>query len=627
MNLLKNIKFFNATLILFLSSSVFAVPEEISDPPTTNFDYMRGADSSFYNDGAIIKGDSVQTSSGKVVTQRAGGILLWEDIPFALPPVKDLRWKAPRENINPDSIIIPKDNNFCHQEVGGEIQEIYETGSEDCLYLDIRAPHRERDNLPVMFWIHGGGNTSGHKDFYDFSELVKRKDVIVVSINYRLGPLGFFTHPAIQDLNSGLDKTSNFGILDIILALKWVSKNIDAFGGDPNNITIFGESAGGHNVLSLLVAPQARGLFHKAISQSGYTKSSSLINAYKSEQFNQAKASDSWTVFNKFIVQNGLKENIEEASTFQSNASKNEIRNILYDADPQTLVNMYGDTFETPLLTNDGIVIPIMGLLEALGSPEHLYKVPTIAGSNKDEIKLWIGFSKYFIEAESSFLSRTLGVPKIKIKDMDKYEFYNSIRARGWQLRGVQEPLKNIFNAGNKEVFAYRFDWDNLRDFFIGDFSEIIGSAHAIEIPMVSGDFDLVGEFKWIVYPRSQSKRFVSRNMMNFWTNFAKFGMPGNSSNGIYWESYKPNSSNKILIIDEKKNLRISSLDLSLDALVNEISASYLLDDEEKCILLYETSNYIGDNSFNNYRDLMSFNCSREEALRISERNSGSIEL
>ena len=99
------------------------------------------------------------------------------------------------------------------------------------MYLDVRAPHSARDNLPVMFWIHGGGNTSGHKDFYDFSELVKRKDVIVVSINYRLGPLGFFTHPAIQDSNSGLDKTSNFGILDIILALKWVSKNIDAFGG------------------------------------------------------------------------------------------------------------------------------------------------------------------------------------------------------------------------------------------------------------------------------------------------------------------------------------------------------------------------------------------------------------
>ena len=212
MKLLKNIKFFKILLVIFLSNSALASSQDDLNLPT-------------YDELAVEEG-LIQTSSGKVKTQRVHGVLLWEDIPFALPPVKNLRWKAPRENINPNSEIIPKDNNFCHQEVGGEIQEINMTGSEDCLYLDIRAPLKDRNNLPVMFWIHGGGNTSGHKDFYDFSKLVKRKDVIVVSINYRLGPLGFFTHPAIQELNSDLDRTSNFGILDIILALKWVSKNI-----------------------------------------------------------------------------------------------------------------------------------------------------------------------------------------------------------------------------------------------------------------------------------------------------------------------------------------------------------------------------------------------------------------
>ena len=142
------------------------------------------------------------------------------------------------------------------------------TGTEDCLYLDIRAPHNKSDKkLPVMFWIHGGGNTSGLKDIYDFSGLVQTQNVIVVSINYRLGPFGWFSHPAIQDHNSGIDKTSNFGTLDIIKALEWVNLNIEKFGGDKDNITIFGESAGGHNVFSLLVAPQAKGLFHKAISQ------------------------------------------------------------------------------------------------------------------------------------------------------------------------------------------------------------------------------------------------------------------------------------------------------------------------------------------------------------------------
>ena len=628
MSLLKSIKYFNISLILFLSSNTFAVPEEISNPPVHDFDYIQDTGGDFNFQGSVtFEGDNIQTSSGIVATQRKRGVLLWEDIPFALSPVGDLRWKAPRAFINNNHQIIPKSRNFCHQEIGGEIQEIYEIGSEDCLYLDIRAPHGERKDLPVMFWIHGGGNTSGHKDFYDFSELVKRKDVIVISPNYRLGPLGFFTHPSIQELNSGLDKTSNFGILDITLALKWVNENIELFGGDPNNITIFGESAGGHNVLSLLVSPQARGLFHKAISQSGYTKSSSLENAYKSKNFNQEKTSDSWTIFNKILTNQEAALDLNEANQIQQNLTKEKQREILYKTSAQELVNFYGDTFETPLLTNDGIVVPEIGLLSALGSKEHLYKVPTIAGANKDEIKLWIGFSDYFIKTEESFLSKTVGIPKIAIRDMEKYEFYSSIRAKGWQLRGVQEPLENIFNAGNDDVYAYRFDWDNLRDFFIGDFSEIIGSAHALEIPMISGDFNLVEDFRWIVYPRSSSRRFVSKNMMNFWSNFAKTDLPGDSTNGVSWNKFNPSLNKSMLIIDEEKNLKISELDLSLDSLVEDILNSETLNNEEKCIILYETTNYIGDNSFDLYADRIDYDCTREEALRISEKNAGSIQI
>ncbi len=571
--------------------------------------------------------DFIQTSSGKVLYQKINGILLWEDIPFALPPIGNLRWKAPKEFNNPEIIIEPKTMNFCHQEVGGEIQEIYEEGSEDCLYLDIRAPITKKKDLPVMFWIHGGGNTSGHKDFYDFSKLVKRQDVIVVSTNYRLGPLGFFTHPAINDLNSGIDQTSNFGTLDIILALEWVNKNIELFGGNPNNITIFGESAGGHNVFSLLVAPQAKGLFHKAISQSGYTTSSTLEDAYKSKFYNQKKTSDSWTVLNKILIKENLVNDFYEADSYQEKSSNESLRNILYEADAQELINFYGDTFETPLLTNDGIVIPKIGLLEALGSDKYLYKVPTIAGSNKDEIKLWIAFSEYFLESEDTFLSRTLGIPKLKIKDEDKYAFYSSIRAAGWQLRGVQEPLESIFNAGNNDIYAYRFDWDNLRNFFIGDFGEILGAAHALEIPMVSGDYNLADEFKWIVYPRSPSRRFVSKNMMNFWSNFAREGVPGNSTNKISWTKYDPLKDMSILHIDEKKSLKVSKLDLNLDILVEDILNTTKLNIEEKCIILYETTNYIGDNSFEKYVNKLPYECSRDEALRILEKNSNYIKL
>ena len=158
------------------------VPEEITNPPVHDYDYYQDRGDSFMYLGTnTYKGDFVQTTSGKVLSQRKEGVLYWEDIPFALPPLGKLRWRAPVAFVAEDFYINPKENNFCHQEIGGHIQEIKQTGSEDCLYLDIRAPHGSRVNLPVMFWIHGGGNTSGHKDFYNFSELVKRKDVIVVS--------------------------------------------------------------------------------------------------------------------------------------------------------------------------------------------------------------------------------------------------------------------------------------------------------------------------------------------------------------------------------------------------------------------------------------------------------------
>ena len=114
--------------------------------------------------------------------------------------------------------------------LGGSDGNSFFSGTEDCLYLDIKRPVKiGSDLLPVMFWIHGGGNTSGLKDLYDFTKLVKKHNVIVVRINYRLGPFGWFTHPAIQDLQEGLDKTSNFGTLDIIAALRWVKDNISLF--------------------------------------------------------------------------------------------------------------------------------------------------------------------------------------------------------------------------------------------------------------------------------------------------------------------------------------------------------------------------------------------------------------
>ena len=251
-----------------------------------------------------------------------------------------------------------------------------------------------------MFWIHGGGNTSGLKDIYDFSGLVKKEEVIVVSINYRLGPFGWFSHPSIQNFQSGLDKTSNFGTLDIIKALEWVNKNIEKFGGDKNNITIFGESAGGHNVLSLLVAPQAKGLFHKAISQSGYTTSISYKIAYDSRH--------------KSIDYINSQEIIKNLTVDPENLDA--VRSKILDIPAYEFYSYYSKDAlrEIPLMTNDGIVIPKDGLYESLKNPTDP-TISVIAGSNRDEVKLWIGTALYFIQPEYSFLDQFLVSQGLKL--------------------------------------------------------------------------------------------------------------------------------------------------------------------------------------------------------------------
>ena len=341
-----------------------------------------------------------------------------------------MRWKAPRKIEKNSNLILPKEGNFCIQRtsiLGGSSQFSVDSisGSEDCLYLDIYAPKKKSEKaLPVMFWIHGGGNTSGLKDLYDFSKLVKKHNVIVVTINYRLGPLGWFTHPAVQSLQDGLDRTSNFGTLDIISALEWVNENINSFGGNPNNITIFGESAGGHNVLSLLVSKKAKGLFHKAISMSGYTESISPENAYKQKNQSPTSNYSTWEVVNK-IIEDQFNKNQ------QDKYSNKEIRDLLFSFSGKEFYQYYAErkTFEElPLLTNDGLVIPKIGLREALSKKEHVNSVPTIAGSTRDEVKIWLAFSEYFVALDYSATGSLFNLPRVIFKNEEAFEAFNYYR-------------------------------------------------------------------------------------------------------------------------------------------------------------------------------------------------------
>ena len=570
----------------------------------------------------------IETSSGIVDGYKKGRVVLWDDIPYAKPPVDDLRWKAPRKIINSKNKITSKDDNFCVQRpssLGGADGDGPFVGTEDCLYLDITAPINKTSNLlPVMFWIHGGGNTSGLKDLYDFNKMVKRHNVIVVRINYRLGPFGWFTHPSIQDYQSGVDKSSNFGTLDIIAALEWTKENIELFGGDPNNVTIFGESAGGHNVLSLLVSEYSKGLFHKAISMSGYTTSINSNDAYKQSQKSSTSAHTSSEIIKKIFKTKNIRDD---------SYSEQDIRDILYDLTTDEFFQHYYDreTYEEiPLLTADGLVIPKIGLRNALYKKDLINKVPTIAGSNRDEVKLWLGTAEYFVGLEFSPIGSVLNIPKVKLKDKDAFEAFNYYRSNAWKIRGVDTPLQGLYASGNDNLYAYRYDWDDHRRFVVADFKKLIGAAHATEIPLLAGNAKLVGGYPLsdLIYPLGKSKLFTSRNMMKFWTNFAKTGEPGKSTNSVKWESLVNNGelSNSYIILDNKQNLKMNSEVKTFKSLADELYKDERLNELEKCVILLQMFTFVGNDIYDENINYYPGSCNRSDAENFLIENASFIE-
>lgn len=213
-------------------------------------------------DAGVVEGDTV------------AGVSSWKGIPYAKPPVGDLRWRAPQPVDRWEGTLkaVEYANDCMQIPFARDAAPLGTPPSENCLYVNVWRPEgtSAADRLPVMFWIYGGGFVNGGSspDVYDGSELA-RQGVVVVSFNYRLGRFGFFAHPALTAANEDNGLLGNYGYMDQIEALRWTQRNIAAFGGDPANVTIFGESAGGASVSMMMTSPMARGLFAKAIVMSG----------------------------------------------------------------------------------------------------------------------------------------------------------------------------------------------------------------------------------------------------------------------------------------------------------------------------------------------------------------------
>lgn len=211
-------------------------------------------------------GTKVTTVAGPIEGYEANGMMIYKGIPFAAPPVGELRWKAPQPVKHWTETLETK--KYAPGPIQGQPSAEY---SEDCLYLNVWSPAKKTDEkLPVLVWIYGGGFVFGSTadPNYDCEELARKGGIVMASINYRVGQLGFLTLPELDAENEN-HVSGNYGLMDQMAGLKWIRENIAKFGGDPDKITIFGESAGGISVSMLCASPLAKGLFHGAISQSG----------------------------------------------------------------------------------------------------------------------------------------------------------------------------------------------------------------------------------------------------------------------------------------------------------------------------------------------------------------------
>ena len=546
-------------------------------------------------------------SAGSVIGYSQNETSLWLGIPYAKAPINDLRWRSPKLIDSWDGIYKATEFGEACTQIGstfGDPTAIVGSvhGSEDCLYLNIFAPKdiTSDEKLPVMFWIHGGSNTIGTSSLYDPSILATSQRLIVVTINYRLGMFGWFIHPSIKKMSlDPEDQSGNYGTLDQIAALKWVQSNIHQFGGDKNNVTIFGESAGGHNAYALMFSPLTTGLFHKVISQSGSTKTSTLnemINYYDDLE-SPGNKSSSKEVMNQLLVADERALNRDGAIIIQESMSDSRIYDYLKSKTKEQIIQTYYNNLDEKdymhHVINDGFVLPENGM--DFANTEKLREIPIILGTNRDEMKLFLAFDPEFTSQKFSMTF---------IKNQDFYDISSEYGSRGWKVAAVDKPASELVKSGNQRVYGYRFDWDEEPKLLMMDFAKILGAAHAIEIPFVMGGLKLGGLEEYMFDKNNiTAATRLSETMMSYWSEFAYRGNPnrGRDEDQIEWRAWSRESDEDTFVIFDTLSdggIRMSKKASSYKSLVEELLLdSRIPNDDMRCEFLQKAldANWVVD--------------------------------
>jgi len=488
----------------------------------------------------------------------------WLGIPYAQPPVGDLRWRAPRP---------PKPwegklealafGAMCPQLPIPVVNDSDEPwlGDEDCLYLNVSAPRAWSPGdkpLPVMVWMHGGGNTVGSTDLYSaVRNLAARERVITVGIHYRLGVLGWLSHPALRELaGNELDASGNFGTLDTIAALQWVQENIHAFGGDATNVTVFGESAGGMNVYALLLSPLAKHLFHRAISQSGMLITSDLASAENPvDTAEPGSKNSSGELLIRLVQSDGLAPDRDEATRVLAGWDSAATMAYLRAKSPLVLLEHMQDNemgvYAIPNLLRDGVVLPVGDPLERLRRGAF-NRVPVILGTNRDEMKTMM--------LRNPDYTRLLFGLFPRVEDQVLYDRVTGYGSRMWKAVGADEPARAMRAAGQESIFVYRFDWDEMPSNWLMDFRSLLGAAHGLEIPFVFHDIDNEMTYMPIDVIDDDNRAGaepLARAMSSYWGQFAHTGNPGAGSSGDLprWSPWQDDGG--FLVLDAHTDGRI----------------------------------------------------------------------
>ena len=488
----------------------------------------------------------VSTVQGEVRGTAEDGLVEYKGIPYAAPPTGDLRWRSPQPAPVRDSVLVADDyGNRCIQRPATEgfaMNDAFtQPQSEDCLNLNIYRPDNGDARLPVMVWIPGGGLVAGSGSRpVNHGGNLARLGVVVVAINYRLGSFGYFAHPELSAQDPDGGRLFNYGLMDQIAALEWVRDNIGAFGGDPENVTIFGESAGGYSVFALVASPAARGLFAKGISQSGYgRRGQPRVSSLTGEGEASIEEMGVELAERLGMPEAGLDdlraqpaEKIVEATDFSSFIS--------LATDGVVLVDDLWPVYDR----GDAARVPLM-----IGATDSEF---TMGPTEAQRAQLLRFMSEDVLDAMTPFYGNETQRDTYMYSD---YVFHA-------QNRGVAVAHEK---AGNT-VYAYRFAMPGVdveRRELNGE--TIYGAYHAGDLPYMFGNF--TGDHYDPTEP-DETQRAVSQQMMRYWTNFARTGNP-NGEGLPQWPAYQ--NQNTLYFTPDGVESRNDSWTERLDAL-NELA-------------------------------------------------------